>query len=426
MNDLISLKNSENFKMETPKKKHKEEYIKQSPIKEDNNIIKENDTTKEDDNNLKKEKVEKVEKEEKEEKEKLNEDIIKEEKNAEKLNNYNNEGEKQDNILALKEKQNENTEEIEKNEENEVNEDIEAKEKSIKNKKKKEKKEIEKTYEDNEIEIDLEENSNIQKEKEKIENENSDDEISSHPKNNSSNKTPIKRKRRRNKRKRKRKFMPLKKKNKNKNKKYSFEVEKILDIKVIDGTKFYKCKWVGYPTKESSYEPITSFEDPNIINVLLKDYNKTIKDKDSNKKSLSEKNKNNQLKQVYMLENNNKNEKIGNNIKIPNLDDVKKINEKYNNLDKNFINSIIKGDIEKDIPKKFITVLQNNEDPTSLFIEIEWKKRKNGIKPGNSTYTNKKIREKFPLLLLDYYENVNLLQHKREKEFAEKIEKDFI
>ena len=33
MNDLISLKNSENFKMETPKKKHKEEYIKPSPNK---------------------------------------------------------------------------------------------------------------------------------------------------------------------------------------------------------------------------------------------------------------------------------------------------------------------------------------------------------------------------------------------------------
>ena len=421
MNDLISLKNSENFKMETPKKKHKEEYIKPSPNKEDNNIFKENDTTKEDDNNLKKEKVENVEKEEKEQ---LNKDIKKEEKNEEKLNNNNNEGEKQDNIIALKEKQNEKTEEIEKTEKIEVNEGIEIieeKEKSIKNKEKKEKKEIEKINEDNEIEIHLEE-INIQKEKEIIENENSDDEISSHSKKNLSNKTPIKRRRRRNKR--KRKFMPLKKKNKNK--KYSFEVEKILDIKVIDGTKFYKCKWVGYPTKDSSYEPITSFEDPNIINVLLKDYNKTIKDKDSNKKSLSEKNKNNQLKQVYMLENNNKNEKIGNNIKIPNLDDVKKINEKYINLDKNFINTIIKGDIEKDIPKKFLTVLQNNEDPTSLFIEIEWKKRKNGIQPGNSTYTNKKIREKFPSLLLDYYENFILLQHKREREFAEKIEKDFI
>jgi hypothetical protein len=402
--------------METPKKKHKEEYIKPSPIKEDNNIIKENDTTKEDDNNLKKEKVENVEKEEKE---KLNKDIKKEEKNEEKLNNNNNEGEKQDNIIALKEKQNEKTEEIEVKEGIEENEE---KEKSIKNKEKKEKKEVEKINEDNEIEIHLEENSNIQKEKERIENENSGDEISSHSKKNSSNKTPIKRRRRRNKR--KRKFMPLKKKNKNK--KYSFEVEKILDIKVIDGTKFYKCKWVGYPTKDSSYEPITSFEDPNIINVLLKDYNKSIKDKDSNKKSLSEKNKNNQLKQVYMLENNNKNEKIGNNIKIPNLDDVKKINEKYINLDKNFINIIIKGDIEKDIPKKFITVLQNNEDPTSLFIEIEWKKRKNGIQPGNSTYTNKKIREKFPSLLLDYYENFILLQHKREREFGEKIEKDFI
>ena len=113
---------------------------------------------------------------------------------------------------------------------------------------------------------------------------------------------------------------------------------------------------------------------------------------------------------------------------MPNIDEVNELYKNKNSLitKKQFINNIIKGDIEKDIPNKFITVLQNNDDPSSLFIEIEWKKRNNGIQPLNSTYTNKKIKEKFPLLLLDYYESQILLQHKRERELAMKIENEFL
>ena len=61
--------------------------------------------------------------------------------------------------------------------------------------------------------------------------------------------------------------------------------------------------------------------------------------------------------------------------------------------------------LEKDSPLRVADVLQNNDDPRSLYIEIEWKTRKNGIKPKNSTYTNKRLREKFPNFLLDFYED---------------------
>ena len=79
------------------------------------------------------------------------------------------------------------------------------------------------------------------------------------------------------------------------------------------------------------------------------------------------------------------------------------------------------GNIEKDIPLRVIDVLQNNEDPRSLYIEIEWEKRSNGIKPKNSTYSNKRIREKFPYFLLDFYEDSFLLSHKLSSEYENDI-----
>ena len=81
------------------------------------------------------------------------------------------------------------------------------------------------------------------------------------------------------------------------------------------------------------------------------------------------------------------------------------------------------GNIEKDSPLRVADVLQNNDDPRSLYIEIEWKTRKNGIKPKNSTYTNKRIREKFPDFLLDFYEDSLFLSQKRHIELEEEIER---
>lgn len=196
----------------------------------------------------------------------------------------------------------------------------------------------------------------------------------------------------------------LKKKNDNNN---IFFVEKILGIKKINGIVHYKCKWIGFPNSENSYEPATSFKDPSIIKVLLNDYKKDLNEKKKEKNDISlieeRTNSKNKEKIIHIDEKS----KEGLSIKKKNL----KI--KYNN---DFMNSFfIKGDINKDIPLKITKVLQNNEDPKSLFIEIEWKKRNNGIKPGNSTYTNKKIREKFPYLLLDYYETAILLNQKKNR-----------
>ena len=205
------------------------------------------------------------------------------------------------------------------------------------------------------------------------------------------------------KRKIKRKYS-LRKKNNNNS---IFFVEKILGVKKINGITHYKCKWIGFSNKQNSYEPASSFKDPKIIQILLKDYKKSLEKKNNEKNEISD------------SDSNYDDDYINNN-----LINKKNVNEKkIIKHDNTIYHSFIKGDINKDIPLKIVTVLQNKEEPKSLFIEIEWKKRKNGIKPCNSTYTNKKIREKFPLFLLDYYENAILLNQKRERNIEKSLTK---
>ena len=205
------------------------------------------------------------------------------------------------------------------------------------------------------------------------------------------------------KRKIKRKYS-LRKKNNNNS---IFFVEKILGVKKINGITHYKCKWIGFSNKQNSYEPASSFKDPKIIQILLKDYKKSLEKKNNEKNEISD------------SDSNYDDDYINNNlINKKNVNEKKKIKH-----DNTIYHSFIKGDINKDIPLKIVTVLQNKEEPNSLFIEIEWKKRKNGIKPCNSTYTNQKIREKFPLFLLDYYENAILLNQKRERNIEKSLTK---
>ena len=196
----------------------------------------------------------------------------------------------------------------------------------------------------------------------------------------------------------------LRKKNNNNS---IFFVEKILGVKKINGITHYKCKWIGFSNKQNSYEPASSFKDPKIIKILLKDYKKSLNKKNKEKIEESEMSDSDSNYEDYKKDN------------LLNKQNSKKKNIKSDKI----YDSFIKGDINKDIPLKIVTVLQNKEEPKSLFIEIEWKRRKNGIKPCNSTYTNKKIREKFPLFLLDYYENAILLNQKRERNIDKTLTK---
>ena len=73
------------------------------------------------------------------------------------------------------------------------------------------------------------------------------------------------------------------------------------------------------------------------------------------------------------------------------------------------------GNIKNDIPEKIISSKQNVDVPSDLCCFVEWKVRKDGTKPDNSYVKNSEIKEKFPYVLLDYYEEQIMLSSKKRK-----------
>ena len=167
----------------------------------------------------------------------------------------------------------------------------------------------------------------------------------------------------------------------------------------------------------------------NTNNNTIDTDNNNEKNKNNNSNNNEKNNKNNKNNNSNNNDNNNDNDNLE---QIKNFDieinENKSINSQlplnflhFKPFEKNNFEYI--GNIEKDSPLRVVDVLQNNDDPRSLYIEIEWKTRKNGIKPKNSTYTNKRIREKFPDFLLDFYEDSLFLSQKRHIELEEEIER---
>ena len=55
-----------------------------------------------------------------------------------------------------------------------------------------------------------------------------------------------------------------KKKNKVRVYETEYEVEDVIDKKVINGSPFYKIKWLGYPVEECTWEPLE-----NLSNITM-------------------------------------------------------------------------------------------------------------------------------------------------------------
>ena len=63
-----------------------------------------------------------------------------------------------------------------------------------------------------------------------------------------------------------------------------------------------------------------------------------------------------------------------------------------------------KGDILYDIPFKIISRSIENDTKNDISFLIEWKSRDNGIKPLNSPVLRTVLKQKYPKILIDYYE----------------------
>ena len=122
-----------------------------------------------------------------------------------------------------------------------------------------------------------------------------------------------------------------------------YEVEKIVDKRTnIYGLVEYLVKWKGYPSSENTWEP---------------------------KKN---------LKRLEHL-----------------------IKEFENGIGEKFVRKMKKGSLNNEVPKKIIKMKNINN---IRYCKIKWKKRRNNNNPIPSYVKYEIIKEKFPMLLLEFLE----------------------
>ena len=70
------------------------------------------------------------------------------------------------------------------------------------------------------------------------------------------------------------------------------------------------------------------------------------------------------------------------------------------------------GDIEYDIPIRILTRSPNDDLPDDIAFLVEWRIRDNGAKPKESICMREKLKKKFPLILIKYYEKHIIFESK--------------
>jgi hypothetical protein len=160
-----------------------------------------------------------------------------------------------------------------------------------------------------------------------------------------------------------------------------FQIEKILDKSYDSKTKqyLYKVKWTGFPEEECTWEPKSNLV---LAPKILKEFEKKFEKK-------SEKGKKKELGKEPKKDKTNLKKNLTKEKKKLTMD--KKID-----LD---ITSIY-GNINVDVPKKVVGLKKENEE---LFCLIEWENNDKN-KKLNSVVKQSIIREKYPFLLLSFYE----------------------
>ena len=94
------------------------------------------------------------------------------------------------------------------------------------------------------------------------------------------------------------------------------------------------------------------------------------------------------------------------NKEVSNMNNIKEVNRNNNNLINVIKNKKLQreGYLSNDVPLKIINVGYKNRSERKLYCLVEWKQKEN-IKILDSIVECEKIREKYPYLLLDFYES---------------------
>ena len=252
-----------------------------------------------------------------------------------------------------------------------------------------------------------------------------------------------------------------------------YTVDKILDKKIVKGKVIYKVKWKNYPLSQCTWEPIENFIDKSVVNdfekqlktkpekrrpgrppkkkpPIVKEENEEEESSDnkeessdstnkekSSESSSSDKAKSSESQSSSSEKKSSEESNSENKSSAESSSDKEKSSEESNSEKKSSeesnsekkssesasssIKNILEmkkkkiGNIKNDIPEKIISSKQNVDVPSDLCCFVEWKVRKDGTKPDNSYVKNSEIKEKFPYVLLDYYEEQIMLSSKKRK-----------
>jgi hypothetical protein len=210
-----------------------------------------------------------------------------------------------------------------------------------------------------------------------------------------------------------------------------YEVESILEKRKMGGKWKYKIKWVGYPEEQCTWEPVENLD--NVQDLLeefeanfakqevKKQLQKGSNSKDSNlaKSVLRESNilkkkeepKKRSRPQDYEDEDSTEDTpktKTGPLKKLEKSRQPPAEKKKSSKFDAIVIAeeepAQILGSMDLDKPLRLITAKLNSQT-NEVQCLVEWDARQTGIKPSETYVSNKLLREKFPYLLLDFYES---------------------
>ena len=190
-----------------------------------------------------------------------------------------------------------------------------------------------------------------------------------------------------------------------------YEVEKIIDRRIVKGKKEYLIKWKGYPESQSTWEPISHLKYiQNLVDIFNEQYNNyksSSKDNNKDKKAKNSKDKNNKEKNIKEKSNKKENEKINKEIIVePKKDKVGKENKligkkrKTSELKEVRLNgNEVIFEVDQSLEKILAIKLENK----GLIAVVE-RREKNG-KTNKEIMTTEELKKINPWILIDYYED---------------------
>ena len=141
------------------------------------------------------------------------------------------------------------------------------------------------------------------------------------------------------------------------------KIEKIIGKKSTEGIEFYEVKWQN--KNKTTWEPVTEFGDNDLSKLM---------EIAEPKRAKSPKAK---------------------------VEPEERIDEE--------------GTIEKDVPLRVVSGKQHKNNPLDLICTVEWKKRDDGKKPADSEVKNSVLKEKYPSVLIEFYESKIRFANKKRK-----------